>query len=545
MVQMTMQFMPSHAIGNATQGAAVFGTDLAQGPVHLSGTVVPSASFASLMLVLGEVVRLRDAAQPRDHSAYQEWVQGEYLKELPAALQDARKAIPQVLRRRNKLTDRSAALSREALRLCRDDMLLPERRRFWRWLKDHNREAWVVLDPIISVQPDATFFEAFSKDESMYARVSLPTTGLALDAPLVVGTTNIDFSVALERELERVRTYRPLHLSVGSGAVGVSTGVSGVHERKIELPDSWVRGLIEVQAGLALAAVEIDLPSPLLADIIARLSAERERTGPRALVFELTPGEPVRVVVEPWGEVFSHPDTGYVGEQARRIRVWGRRRLRVLAAVLPDVETVRVRLIDDGMPSFWSVRRDNVDLTIGLSGWTSQSWAGRARFAAMIPASGAQPEAVRQAADALRAHLALTVDAFAKLANLEPAVARSALQQLCAAGQAMFDSGIYRHRVLFADLDLQAGQVGREERLGIGLARDGDVTVDADDFVDGVRQVLATVTDGDRSVTVRLDTDADRSITYAQCTCSHFRYHKLRQGPCRHMVALLASEATA
>lgn len=545
MVQMTMQFMPSQAIGNATQGAAVFGTDLAQEPVHLSGTVVPSASFASLMLVLGEVVRLRDAAQPRDHSAYQEWVQGEYLKELPAALQDASKSIPQVLRRRNKLTDRSASLSREALRLRGDDTLLPERRRFWRWLKDHDREAWVVLDPIVSVQPDATYFEAFSKDESMYARVSLPTTGLALDAPLVVGTTNIDFSVALEREFERTRTYRPLHLSVGSGAVGVSTGVSGVRERKIELPDSWVRGLIEVQAGLALAAVEIDLPSPLLADIIARLSAERERTGPRALVFELTPGEPVRVVVEPWGEVFSHPDTGYVGEQARRIRVWGRRRLRVLAAVLPDVETVRVRLIDDGMPSFWSVRRDNVDLTIGLSGWTSQSWAGRARFAAMIPASGAQPEAVRQAADALRAHLALTVDAFAKLANLEPAVARSALQQLCAAGQAMFDSGIYRHRLLFADLDLQAGEVGREERLGIGLARDGDVTVDADDFVDGVRQVIATVTDGDRSVTVRIDTDADRSITYAQCTCSHFRYHKLRQGPCRHIVALLASEAAA
>ena len=55
----------------------------------------------------------------------------------------------------------------------------------------------------------------------------------------------------------------------------------------------------------------------------------------------------------------------------------------------------------------------------------------------------------------------------------------------------------------------------------------------------------ATVVDGDRTSALRLDSDLDETISYAQCSCSHFRYHKLRQGPCRHMVALLASEALA
>ena len=38
-----------------------------------------------------------------------------------------------------------------------------ETRAFWKWLYNHNREAWIILDPIVSVQSDATFFEAFSK----------------------------------------------------------------------------------------------------------------------------------------------------------------------------------------------------------------------------------------------------------------------------------------------------------------------------------------------------------------------------------------------
>ena len=545
MVQIMTRFAPSHADGSATQSTAIFGTDLAQEPVHLSGAVLHSAAFASLMLVLGQVVRLQDVGRVRDHSAYQEWVRGQYLQEVPEALRDASERIPRLMQRRERLATQALEVSRRVRSLSGGDVLLPERRLFWKWLYTHNRDAWVVLDPIVSVQPDATFFEAFSTDESMYARVSLPTTTLRLDAPLRPGTTNIDFSVALEREFERTRTYRPLHLTVGPDIVGISNDVSEVRERKIDLPDSWVRGLVEVQAGLALASIQIDLPSALLADILARLAAQRERIGPRSLVFELTPNEPVRIVIEPWGEVFSHPAATYRGDEARRIRVWGRRRLRVLTQLLPEVETVRVRLIDDGMPSFWSVQRDGLELTIGLSGWTAQSWAGRARFAAMIPSSGTQADIVRQAAIALQARGALTSDEFAELANLKPATARSALQQLCAAGQAMFDDAKYRHRVLFANLDLQADEVGSEERFGVSLARNGAVSIDSEALVDSVRRVDATVSDGDRRTVLRIDTDLDGTVAYAQCSCSHFRYHKLRQGPCRHMVALLASEALA
>ena len=61
-----------------------------------------------------------------------------------------------------------------------------------------------------------------------------------------------------------------MHLTVGSDSVGVDTGVSSTVEKKIDLPESWVRGLVEVQAALSLAPVELTLSSSYLADFLAR-----------------------------------------------------------------------------------------------------------------------------------------------------------------------------------------------------------------------------------------------------------------------------------
>ena len=53
-----------------------FGTDVAQSPVFLSADIIPSHSFARLMLALGQVVKMQDNVIERDHSAYQKMGQG-------------------------------------------------------------------------------------------------------------------------------------------------------------------------------------------------------------------------------------------------------------------------------------------------------------------------------------------------------------------------------------------------------------------------------------------------------------------------------------
>lgn len=524
----------------ASGADVTFGADVSSSPVYLNVEVIPSQSFARLMLALGRVVRMQDTGEERDHTVYQAWVQGEYLKELPTQMAAGLMQVPALLAEKERLDARAAELRGVMNKYLWSDPLWDQRREFWAWLYNHNRDAWIVLDPIVSVQPDATFFEAFSLDESTYARVKLPHEQTRTQTSPVYGTTNIDFSGALERELVRTRQYRPLHLTVGADSVQVDTGVSSTVEKKIDLPETWVRGLVEVQAALSLAPTSLTLKASALADVLARLESEREKHGPRSLLFTLVPGELPRVTVEPWGEEFVVADEPYSGVEPRSMKVWGRRRLRVLQDLLPLVSEVKVDLIDSGLPSFWSVELDGIELTIGISGWTSQDWAGRARFSAMIPASAAPPEIVEAAATALREQHSLSVDDAAHILNVQPRDARTILQRLCVAGTAMFDpdGGIYRWRALFPNLNLESGEgPGLEERRGVDMYHQGGTRITSDELSPEGREIDATVSDGERTSNTRIRRDEDGRIVYAQCDCSHFRYHKLRLGPCRHIIA--------
>lgn len=533
------KFTPSRVGGSPTFSAVDFGADVSRVPVFLSVDVIPSHSFARLMLALGRVVRMQDTGAPRDHSAYQEWVRGRYLQELPDQMAGALIQVPRLKAQHREIQDRIASLRKVISTFNRVDVWWDERRVFWKWLYDHNRAAWVVLDPIVSVQPDATFFEAFSLDESTYARVTLPHEATVADHEPVLGTTNIDFGVGLERELARTRSYRPLHLAVGAKSVTVDTGVSSTVERKIDLPETWVRGLVEVQAALALAPISVTINSSALADVLSALEAEREKHGPRALVFNLNPGEPITIEIQPWGHVIVASTESYEGPTSQQIKVWGRRRLRVLKELLPLTPTVSVRLVDSGMPSFWSITIDGIDLTIGLSGWTSQDWAGRARFSAILPASAADGP-VEAAAAELSLRYSLSVDELVSAINVTPGQARLLLQRLCVAGTAMYDptTNRYRWRALFPDIDLSADtDAGLEERRGVELFTSDAVTINSDEYYGPERRIGANVQGHERAQSVTLRRDEDGRVLNAQCDCSHFRYHKMRQGPCRHIVA--------
>ena len=87
-----------------------FGVDVDQSPVYLNVDVIPSYAFARLMLVLGNVVRMKDAGIVKDHSAYQEWVRGEYLKELNDEMKDKEAKLRGLIEKKNEIKDVLKAL---------------------------------------------------------------------------------------------------------------------------------------------------------------------------------------------------------------------------------------------------------------------------------------------------------------------------------------------------------------------------------------------------------------------------------------------------
>ena len=530
-------------VASAATGHLTLLTNQSRDAVFLKGRVRCGPAFSKVMLVLGQIVKMAARATEKDHSAYQEWVYGQYLKEVDATQAKRLKGLPKLREREGALAEAIKALQQEISEATEQLNTDKDLYKFYDWLYEHNRQAWIQLDPIVSVQDDATFFEGFSVDESVYGRVRLAHESLESAGAITPGTTNIDFGIPLEREFSRIRTYRPLDLTVGAQAVQIETDVGAAIEKKIDLPESWVRGLVEVQSALMLSPVTLQLSPAFVADIVARLEAEKEKHGPRSLKFRLTPNEPVSVEIEPWGTVVVDHTSRYIGTRAEEIRVWGRRRLMILKDILPDTASIDVRLLGSGMPSFWTVHIDEVELTVGLSGWTALDWAGRARFSALMPSANVSAQLMARAAALLKSAGRMSPAQLAGAAEVSDVEARGALQKLCMLGKAMFDpdTSSFRWRELYPEFDLtKLSAPALEERKGIDLHASGAVSIEEESFEEGRRTRVASVSDStDRTTT--LETDADARVTYAECTCGHFRANKLREGPCRHIVALSLS----
>ena len=529
----------SSSVVKANESALSIGTDLNRDPVYLSGDVIPSRAFAQAMLALGEVVKIQRPAK-KDHSAYQAWVSNEYMRILQERSPKFLQEQVVLLGRQKELKDKRDKMQSKISTLSH--LLRHKRAEYFSWLYENDRNAWIVLDPIVSVQKDGTFFEAFSGDESIYARVFLPHSALNTKEEPSLGTTNIDFSLLLEREFDRVRSYRPMSLTVGLKSVDFKTEAAVVEEEKIPLPETWVRGLVEVQSVLALAPTTFEMSSDALAEIIARLQSEKEKHGPRSLKFILKPNQPVRVEIEPWGEVFADDWCTYSGDSEATVRIWGRRRLSVLKDILVGTDRVMVHFLGSGMPSFWTVIKDGVELTIGLSGWTSNDWASKAKFSSFIPTTNVKEELIPLALEAITKSGSTTTTDLAKILSVSVGDASVLLQKLCLQGKAMYDPdrNLYRWRDLFPTLDLYVDDdSSREMRGALASLASFKITKTLDDIKEGVRYLSGTIAINKESFNPLLELDLDNRPKFAQCTCSFYNYNKLRQGPCRHMIALL------
>src|SRR5690606_248819 len=114
------------------------------------------------------------------------------------------------------------------------------------------------------------------------------------------------------------------------------------------------------------------------------LRRHRERKSPRSLKYLLRPGQPVKVVIEPWNEEMVFHESIYTGDEAVEIRTWGRRRLFLLERLLPLAKKITVHLMGTGLPSFYIADLGALSFTLGLSGWTRNDWAAAGNFDLLV-----------------------------------------------------------------------------------------------------------------------------------------------------------------
>jgi hypothetical protein len=514
------------------------------------GTLAQPTLFREALAALYDVVVSDYKYHPRDRLAFKQWLaeqERRFLAGLAVKSQQARQRMTELEARRDDL-DRA--------RFERLKPFYAARREYFDWVYYHQYELNYLFDPVITVHPDEVFFEAFSRDESSYARLGAKYDLFEKIDAFECGTTNIDFSAKLHGELDRMRTYRRTRFDIDPSGFAVSTEGGATHkEKKIDLPESWVKGFLQVHSTMSLGLTHFKMEPVDLFNLCRFLRKHKAKMSPRAMRFELTPGEPVKVVMEPWEHVIElSPGSVWNGPKKTSIRTWGRDRLLTLARLIPVTQKVNVYLAGEGLPTIYVAELGELTFTLALSGWTDNDWsAGTQKFDLLARRMTVTPAELTSTYDALKKARYATDVALANDTTLGLEKTRSALSYLCQVGRGMFDLGakVYRHRELFiepftfkeAHEAVKApvtATLSQEEKNGQTIFAGGGVLITARRPTSTGGYKISGSVKGTNAQRVRpvLSVDAEGRIVEATCSCAHYTKYGLTRGPCEHIMAL-------
>ncbi|MCO6046611.1 metal-binding protein [Aeoliella sp. ICT_H6.2] len=497
--------------------------------------------FREAISALHDVVISDLRFKPRDREAYDAWKRAERSREMQVQRTEYERLKKEIL-------DNKPEIAPEF-----EKKYNALRRRYWQLrskysmqLMRRNPEMWRLLmpcDPVVTVADDVVFFECFSADQSSYGCLTVNRDdAFGSSSSLQLGTTNVDYSWALYDHFQTLRSYRETRLKVDPDGVAATTTGGGEHrEEKIDLPDGWLRGFMQLQSAMTLPMRRVTLSRDAVYSILAWLKRHKAHKSPRAMRFSLSPGQAPEVILEPWQQRFTSYGTTYDGSPTEPIRIWGARRVLSLARLLPLMESCDVYLLGTGMPSFWVARMGEMRLTLGLSGWTVNDWSSGSALEALLPPGEVGSGRLQSATNLLRKDRALSFDALQAAMVCNPGDCAATLNQLALSGQVIHDlaAGVYRWRQVMP-MPVGPAEIGSESPELVASRRilqQRHTAIISRTIGPSSLDIVVGNADGK---SVKLVLDADGAIKRGICDCSHHRRAGIRRGPCRHLLALRA-----
>ncbi|WP_326812227.1 SWIM zinc finger domain-containing protein [Streptomyces scopuliridis] len=365
------------------------------------------------------------------------------------------------------------------------------------------------LDPVVTGNGDRLRFESFSGCCGVYARLDVGRDGLD-GAETGHGTTNVDVNNPLREALSRMTGDDPLHLRVGPDELAVTTLDGAVVEKKVPLPDRWLRGFAEAQ----VVSAGFDLRAELTAAEAVRFLRSLPRgsgSSSRGAMWVVPAGRTLRPTTRPAPGAVCLP---------------GPHRLVALQRVLRDATALRVYgPVADGAAtaSAWEVVLPGMRLTLTLSPDPARGFSGEGGVLEALATEEAAEDA-ELVSVLLAWEPRIDPAELAARAGLTVERVRTALIRLGTAGRVGYDiaDAAYFHRELPYDAD-RAERHNPRLVAARALASSGAVVLDGD---------LASVASGERRYQVR---EADGMLS---CTCRWWADYRGKRGPCKHALAV-------
>lgn len=366
-----------------------------------------------------------------------------------------------------------------------------------------------LRDPVLTANGDRLRAECFSACNGVYARLDLLGHGFD-GGDIGYGTTNVDIGPAMRTALSAVSRDALLHLDVGLDGMDVSTPDRTESERRVEMPDRWVRALGN--------AAELHRP------LVPLMSLDQDQA--RAFVVALPPATGKNAPA--WlGATRTGPRLS-PRQVPGAVHVPGPHRLSALKRMLTHVRGMTLYGPADRSAGSLLVEVDLPDARLVLA-LTPEAWRGFSGEGSLLPALAG--ETVVEDADLVSALLAfepvIDVDALSRDAALDEGRVRAALAVLASSGRVGWDAHdqAYFHRELPDDPD----RVMKDNPRLVAaqqLASSGAVARDVDPEAWRVRS-------GGVDYLVRFP-----DVATASCTCAWYLRHRHGRGVCKHVLAV-------
>ncbi len=537
-MEFTYRYMGMSGVSsNAGETSMSFAPDTLREPTFFVAELGKHLPFREAISSLHDVVVSDLRMKPKDRTEYFAWLEGQeqvMLAEFVAQKEELTKQIEPIRSELNELNRHSQKLLGPYYKA---------QQKYFDYLYKYDYDAWFVLDPVITVHPDQVFFECFSQDESSYGRLSASHNVFKNISECAYGTTNIDYSEGLYQEFQKIRDYRTTRFEIDPSGFQVETEQSDQFvEEKIDLPDSWVRGFLQVNSALTMPMNSFDLHPMDVHNLLFLLRRRKERAGPRSLRIKLVPGKPVEIVLEPWNYTLRCPRSIYHGSEEQEVRIWGRRRLFILERLIPIARRFTVSVLGTGLPSFWVADMGDMQFTLGLSGWTANDWSRAGNFDLMAPRGEVDSQTAQRVIDGLHSSWMASSAELAGSLSLDETMVKAALSLYAQQGKVLYDSSakLYRLRELSREplpMDKLRFSNPREQRAD-NFVKAGLVEIQSDSAQEGKLKLAGEVMDNDEDFYPKIVIDADQRMVSGTCDCDFYLHNKLYKGPCEHMLAL-------
>ena len=382
-------------------------------------------------------------------------------------------------------------------------------------------DLWRLLDPVITSGNRLLRLECFSSCASVYARADLTENVFTDGAFHRNGTTNVDFNSGFLNHLAQLRPGKPAHFEMGEQSITLQTAQGEAVEHKVKLPERWIKGFLQVQAVQRQAQPRFELDRLTAGQLLTQIPANAKET----LFLVPKRHKPQILYRQPVG-----PD-GFIA-------VHDGHRLRLLQAILPDLQTLRVYQAEATGASLWVADTGAAQFTLGLSGAAAHGFSGDGD--ALRQLSAVEIDEVDLAL-ARAAAFGLNHFSIAELAQHQDFSLPYAIEivdRLAQQGLLGYDRDrdqyFYRQLPFLLDPKNLPGRLQGSQTL---LAKNA-VEITHCERINGELIAKGWVRGDSGYYQVSLRVDAHGYLQQGQCTCPWIHQHQLQRGPCKHLLAL-------